>query len=322
MVAGPLYATRDDVMRSVQALAERAQLDRQWVMQVVGQARFVPAIARAAAPPAAGTAKNWTAYRKRFVEPVRINAGVKFWLANQATLERAQEESGVPAAMIVSIIGIETIYGRQLGNYRVMDALATLAFDFPPGHPRAAQRRAFFLSELESFLSLTARTRTNPLALFGSYAGAMGYPQFMPSSWARYAVDYDGDGRIDLFNSMDDVIGSVANYFRAFHWQPDLPTHYPVRFDTAVLDMPTLMAPDILPTFTPDAFREKGAILNDSAMTHPGLLALIELQNGDASPQYVAGTQNFYTITRYNWSSYYAMAVIELGREIQAAMPK
>jgi membrane-bound lytic murein transglycosylase B len=142
----------------------------------------------------------------------------------------------------------------------------------------------------------------------------------MPSSWNKYAVDFDGDARVDLFHSQADVIGSVANYFKAFRWQLGVPTHYPVQFNMQTLDMPSLMAPDILPTFTPAHFTAKGGVLQANAMQHTGLLALIELQNGAQAPLYLAGTENFYTITRYNWSSYYALAVIELGQEVAAAV--
>jgi membrane-bound lytic murein transglycosylase B len=148
----------------------------------------------------------------------------------------------------------------------------------------------------------------------------MGMPQFMPTSWARYATDFDGDGKVDLFASSPDVIGSVAQYFKAFGWQTGLPTHYPVRFDTQQLDMQALMVPDILPTFSVASFQDKGALLEGEALQHTGKLALIELQNGDAPASYVAGTDNFYVITRYNWSSYYAMAVIELGQAVKQAM--
>jgi len=320
VVAGPLYATRPDVLRIANDIAERRNLDPQWVREVIGQARYMPAIARAITPPAVGTPKNWALYRTRFIDPVRIKAGVAFWQAHRDTLARAQAETGVPAQIIVGIIGVETIYGQQIGTYRVMDALSTLAFDFPAAHPKAASRAAFFLSELEAFLSLTQRTKTDPLALRGSYAGAMGMPQFMPSSWSKYAVDFDGDSRVDLFNSPADVIGSVANYFKAFNWKPGMPTHYAVQFDVQKLDMATLMAPDILPTFTPAAFTAKGAVLEGAALEHPGSLALIELQNGADAPLYLAGTDNFYAITRYNWSSYYALAVIELGQEVAAAL--
>ena len=160
------------------------------------------------------------------------------------------------------------------------------------------------------------------MSLRGSFAGAMGMPQFMPSSWVKYAIDFDGDGKVDLFNSTADVIGSVANYFKAFNWQPDMPTHYPVTFDKSKLDLDTLMAPDILPTFSVASFSAKGAVLQGDALKHAGPLALIELQNAGAESTYVAGTENFYAITRYNWSSYYAMAVIELGREIAAVVNK
>lgn len=150
----------------------------------------------------------------------------------------------------------------------------------------------------------------------------MGLPQFMPSSWQRYAVDYDGDGRVDLFHSATDAIGSVANYFKGYGWTPGMPSYYPVRFDAQKLDLDALMAPDILPTFSVASFTAKGAVLEGDALQHKGPLALVELQNGANAPSYVAGTENFYTITRYNWSSYYAMAVLELGREVAAAMGK
>jgi membrane-bound lytic murein transglycosylase B len=317
---GPAYATRDDVMRFADELAERRNLDREWVRQAVGQARQLPSIARLMLPPPVGTPKNWRVYRSRFVEPIRIRAGVRFWQAHRETLERAEKEYGVPAEIIVGIIGVETIYGQQMGNFRVMDALTTLAFDFPEAHPRAAARTEFFRGELEQFLSLTNRTGTDPFTPLGSYAGAMGLPQFMPSSWVKYAVDFDGDGKVDLFASPADAIGSVASYFKGFNWQPGMPTHFPVKFDDARLDKDALMAPDILPTFSVESFVAKGAVLEGEALKHPGPLALIELQNGTEPPSYVAGTDNFYAITRYNWSSYYAMAVIELGREVARSL--
>ena len=314
-----LYASRADVMLIADDIAERRGLDRDWVRNMIGQARHLPQITRWVLPAPAGTAKNWRVYRSRFIDPVRIQAGVAFWQAHAAELERAEQTFGVPAEIIVGIIGVETIYGRNTGSFRVMDALATLSFDFPSAHPRAEQRRAFFLGELEQLLSLAQRSQTDPLSFRGSYAGAMGLPQFMPSSWVKYAIDFDADGRIDLFDSASDVIGSVANYFVAFGWTKGMPTHFPVQFDRTTLDLDTLLAPDILPTFSVASFTAKGAVLDPEGMRHDGPLALVELQNGSGAPSYVAGTENFYTITRYNWSSYYAMAVIELGREVAAA---
>ena len=319
---GPLYATRPDVLAAADEIAQRLGLDQQGVRHAIGQSHYMPGIARAIAPPPVGTIKNWTVYRRRFIDPIRVRAGVKFWQDNRETLERAEQQTGVPAAIIVGIVGVETIYGQQVGTYRVMDALTTLSFDFPKQHPRATARSAFFRSELESFLALTQRTGTDPLALRGSHAGAMGLPQFMPSSWSKYAIDFDGDGRVDLFHSTADVIGSVANYFKAFGWKSGMPTHYSVRLTREGPDRAALLAPDILPTFTPADMVTRGGELEAAAMQHTGPLALVELQNGEAPPLYLAGTENFYTITRYNWSSYYALAVIELGQEVAAAMPK
>ena len=300
-------------------LATRRDLDREWVRQAIGQAHFLPQVPKLMLPPAKGTAKNWRVYRSRFVEPIRIRAALRFWQDNRMALEQAERDYGVPAEIIVGIIGVETLYGQQMGNFRVMDALATLAFDFPAAHPRAQERTAFFRRELEQFLSLTNRSNIDPFEPRGSYAGAMGLGQFMPSSWVRYAVDFDGDGRIDLFKSPADAIGSVANYFRGHGWTPGMPTHFGVTFDAATLQLDDLLAPDILPTFSTATMQAKGAVLDAAGAQHAGPLALVELQNGGEPASYVAGTENFYAITRYNWSSYYAMAVIELAREVAGA---
>jgi membrane-bound lytic murein transglycosylase B len=316
---GAPYASRDDAMLFADDLAERRNLDREWVRQAIGQANFTPSVQRLMRPAATTFVKNWRVYRGRFIDPVRISAGARFWRENAATLARAEQEFGVPAEIIVGIIGVETIYGRDMGTFRVIDALATLAFDFPKTDKR--DRTQFFKDELEQLLSLSNRTGNDPMSYRGSYAGAMGLGQFMPSSWTKYAVDFDGDGKVDLFNSPADAIGSVANYFKSFNWQPGMPTHYPVSFNPTKLDKDTLMGPDILPSFTVERFTELGAVLQGEALAHPGPLALVELLNGnDGAPQYVAGTDNFYAITRYNWSSYYAMSVIELGALVKAAV--
>jgi membrane-bound lytic murein transglycosylase B len=317
---GVPYAGSEEALLWADGVAERHGLDRDWVRRVIEQAQLLPVVVRLVQPAPTGTAKNWRVYRSRFIDPVRISAGVRFWQDNQETLERAESEYGVPAEIIVGIVGVETIYGQQTGTFRVIDTLATLAFNFPEAHPRAAERRAYFRGELEHFLVMQNRLQADPLKPLGSYAGAMGMPQFMPSSWVRWAVDFDGDGRIDLTRSAADVIGSVANYFKSYGWNPGMPTHYPVSFDPATLDKEGLLAPDILPSFSVASFTAKGAVLEGPALEHKGPLALVELQNGDAPPQYLAGTENFYVITRYNWSSYYAMAVIELGREVKEAM--
>ena len=316
----PLYANRDDAMQFADDVAARRNLDRDWVRRTIGGARFLPNVPRLMLPAPRGTAKNWRVYRSRFIDPVRIAAGVKFWRDNAVTLARAEATYGVPPEIVVGIIGVETIYGRNMGSFRVIDALATLSFDFPSSHPRTAEREAFFRGELESFLNTESRTSQDPMTPVGSYAGAMGMPQFMPSSIAKYAVDFDGDGRIDLVNNPVDVIGSVASYFKAFGWQRGMPSTFPVNFDMARLKMPVLMENDIKPTFSADSFMAAGAVLPPSAQAFPGLLALIELQNGEDAASYVAGTQNFYVITRYNWSSYYAMSVLDLGNEVKAVL--
>jgi membrane-bound lytic murein transglycosylase B len=316
---GDAYSTREDAMLFADDVAERRNLDREWVRQAIGQSHFIPTVQRLMRPATTTFVKNWRVYRSRFIDPVRIQAGVRFWRTHADTLARAEAEFGVPAEIIVGIIGVETIYGRDMGTFRVIDALATLAFDFPRTDKR--DRTQFFKDELEQVLSLANRTNIDPLSLRGSYAGAMGLGQFMPSSWTKYAIDFDGDGKVDLFNSPADAIGSVANYFKSFNWKPGLPTHYPVSFDTARLDKDTLMGPDILPSFSVERFTALGAVLRGEALSHTGPLALIELLNGnDGAPQYVAGTENFYAITRYNWSSYYAMSVIDLGAEVKAVV--
>ncbi|HEX7890432.1 MAG TPA: lytic murein transglycosylase B [Ramlibacter sp.] len=317
---GPLYAERQEAMEFADAVAAKRNLDAEWVRRTIGQAQNLAVVSRLMQPPPASQPKNWRLYRSRFIDPVRIAAGVRFWNDNRATLERAEKEFGVPAEIVVGIVGVETIYGQQMGDFRILDALATLAFDFPSSHPRAEERAKYFRGELEQFLAWHQANGSDPLRPRGSYAGAWGMPQFMPTSLARWGVDYDGDKAVDLARSTEDVIGSVANYFKGFGWQTGMPTHYPVRFDPATLDLDALLAPDILPTFSATSFQAKGAVLEGTAQEHKGPLALIELQNAGEPPTYVAGTENFYVITRYNWSSYYAMAVIELGREVREAL--
>jgi membrane-bound lytic murein transglycosylase B len=272
-----LYGARDDVMRFAEELAAARGLDAAWLREQLAQARYQPQVAKLIMPPPAGTAKNWAAYRARFVEPRRLRAGIAFWAANEAWLTLANERYGVPPFVVVGIVGVETFYGQQMGRFRVM-----------------------------------------PTSLLGSYAGAMGMPQFMPSSHNKYAIDFDGDGHIDLHTSSADVIGSVAHYLAEFGWQRDRATHFEVAAPVEVADRAALLVPDILPSFTPAQFIEHGAKLEEAALGYDGLLALVELQNGEqAAPSYVAGTANFYAVTRYNWSAYYAMAVIDLGRAIE-----
>ena len=317
-VTGTPFGNTPQVLQLADSLAQTHQLPHTWVRQQLSTAQFLRGVPKLVLPPPVSAPKNWRAYRERFIEPRRINAGTAFWQTHRNALEKAEATYGVPAEMVVGILGVETFYGQHMGNYRVLDALATLALHFPDEHPRAVERQAFFQSELGHFLVQMRQQPQGAAPIKGSFAGAMGWPQFMPSSWRQFAVDFDGDGRIDLLNSPVDAIGSVANYFKAFGWQTGMPTHYPVRFDETRLDKPTLLAPDILPSFSVRNFQDKGAVLDEVAQQHPGPLALVELFNGEDAPSYVAGTDNFYVVTRYNWSSYYALAVIELGQAVKA----
>jgi membrane-bound lytic murein transglycosylase B len=315
--APPPYAGRDDVTRFAAELAARNGWEPEWVQAQLAQARFVPAVARLIMPPPVGTAKNWNAYRDRFIEPRRVGAGVQFWNDNAEALARAEAQYGVPASLIVGIVGVETFYGRITGGFRVLDALATLSFDFPSGR---SDRAPFFRGELEQFLQMCRREQRDCASFKGSYAGAMGLPQFMPSSINEYAVDFDGDGHVDLLASPADVVGSVAHYLAAKGWQPGMPTHYEVTPPPDIRERALMLVPDIQPSFTAAQFAEHGAVLSEAGQRHEGLLALVELHNGEVDPPtYIAGTQNFYVVTRYNWSSYYALAVIELGRAVAAS---
>ena len=311
----PPYANHDAARAFAAEVAERRSLPAAWIKAQLAQARRLDTVRKLIMPPAAGTAKNWAAYRARFIEPQRVAAGVAYWRDHESWLQEAQERWGVPAEIVVGVIGVETFYGRVMGNFRIIDALATLAFDFPPGRK---DRSALFRSELEEFFVLCAREGTEPTAVKGSYAGAMGLPQFLPSSVNRHAVDMDGDGHIDLQRNVADAIGSVAHYFASFGWQRDLPTHFEVAVPVDSSDRAVLLGPDIVPTFSAAQFAERGAVLSTAGRAHDGPLALVELQNGSAAPSYVAGTQNFFVVTRYNWSSYYAMAVIDLAAAVAA----
>ena len=310
-----IYGGRADAVALAHSLAEKHGLDPAWAQAQLAQARYLPSVARLIMPPKAGTAKNWAAYRARFIEPERIRAGAAFWAANAPWLDAAQQRYGVPAAVVVGIIGVETFYGRVTGNYRVLDALATLSLDFPSGR---SDRSAFFRDELGQFLRLAMTEQVAPSTVKGSFAGAIGLGQFMPGSINRFAVDFDGNGRIDMAGSAPDVIGSVANYLAQHGWQRDLPSHYRIKAPVDSAERALLLVPDILPSFSPAQMAARGALLDQAGAAHSGLLALVELQNGDAAPSYLAGSQNFYAVTRYNQSSYYALAVLELGQAVAA----
>ena len=255
--------------------------------------------------------RSWQRYRARFLNDRRLTHGLKFLDEHGATLARAQALYGVPQEIIVAIIGVETEYGRTTGSFRVLEALATLAFDYPPRAP-------FFRSELEQFLLLARENGIDALDYKGSYAGAIGIPQFMPSSQRRYAVDFDGDGHIDLRGSATDAIGSVASFLSMHGWQPGQTVALPAGVDG---DTRELVAAGIKPWLSLREIHDKGAramIADDTALVDQPV-ALIDLVTPDQPTEYWLGFNNFYVITRYNRSSFYAMSVFQLAESLREA---
>jgi membrane-bound lytic murein transglycosylase B len=286
---------------------------RKELESVFRRAQYLDSVVRLIVPPPAGKAKNWTAYRERFIEPRRIRAGVAFWNRHEAALRRAENKFGVPAEIIVGILGVETIYGQSTGKFRVPDVLATLAFAYPDTPNRDA-RMAYFRSELTQALLYARENGIDPFSLTGSFAGAIGWPQFMPGSIRNFAVDFDGDGKIDLRNSPQDAIGSVASFLARHGWTSGQPLAYPVQV-TPDKSWPTLIGQGLEAKFTRAQMDEAGVILPAQV---PATLSygLVDLEDDDRPVQYWLATGNFFAITRYNRSYYYAMAVIELGQAV------
>lgn len=273
-------------------------------------------------PASGGQLKNWQAYRARFVEPVRIAAGAAFWDSYADALAREEEEYGVPAEIIVGILGIESMYGRNAGNFRVMDVLTTLAFAYPDTPTRTA-RMEYFRSELENALLFARESNVDPFTLRGSYAGAIGWPQFMPASIRQYAVDYDGDGKIDLRNSPVDAIGSVANFLVQHGWQRGEPIVFPATVAVAIdngnpLNWPSFIGQGLTAKFKLDDLKAAGV---NPAVGPPAdmLFGLVDLQNGMEPTEYWLGAPNFFAITQYNRSFFYAMSVVDLSKAVRSA---
>ena len=251
---------------------------------------------------------NWGEYRQIFMTPKRIERGVNFWNENQAALEKAQAEFGVPAEMIVAIIGVETHYGRIMGGFRVVDALATLGFDYP-------RRSEFFTKQLAEYVRMTQEEGIAPFSLKGSYAGAMGFGQFIPSSFRAYAVDFDGDGKRNLWESKTDAIGSVANYFKQHGWALNQPVVSPVSAKVEIPD--EWVNQSLKPSVTLEEWRQRG-VLASAPLSGDQPATLMALTRDD-QVHLVFGLPNFYVITRYNRSRLYAMAVYELSQAIAEA---
>ncbi|MDO8266451.1 MAG: lytic murein transglycosylase B [Moraxellaceae bacterium] len=266
-------------------------------------------VLKAIARPAEGT-KEWKEYRPIFLTSERVEKGLAFWREHEETLNRAEATYGVPPEMILAILGVETKYGGNKGRNRVIDALATLGLDYPPRAP-------FFRKELREFLILSKENGLDPLNTWGSYAGAMGYPQFMPSSWRRLAVDFDGDKKIDLINNPVDAIGSIANYFKANGWKTGEPLAVRARIINQEYD--SVISKELKTVSTLGEIAKKGLVPRETASFMASTPASAIRLQGDNGGEFWLGFTNFYVITTYNRSILYAMAAMQLSQEIRAA---
>jgi membrane-bound lytic murein transglycosylase B len=307
------YATRADVRAFAREASQATGIPVATIERTLGTARYQAAIVALMDKPLLAPPK-WFEYAPSFLDPARVAAGVAFFDANAATLARAEALYGVPAGIIVAIVGVETYWGRITGRYRVLDALATLAFDYP-------RRAPFFRGELTEFLALTHEEKLAPGSVLGSFAGATGLPQFMPGSYRRYAIDFDGDGRIDLWTNAADTIGSVANFLARHDWARGQPVLLPASIDAAnraALD--ARLDGGLSERRALDAWRQDGlAVASLPADLAPDPVGVLALEEGaDATSLWLA-CNNFYVITRYNRSRLYAAAVWKLAAAIDVA---
>lgn len=306
------YAGRPEVRAFIRQMVKQHALDGRELRQLFARAKREQAVLDAIRPASSEADQSWEIYRSIFVNPKRISAGLEFWSRYGDVLARAQRVYGVPEEYIVAIIGVETFYGRHTGRWRVVDALTTLAFDYPP-------RAEFFRRELTNYLLFARKAGIDVFSVKGSYAGAIGIPQFMPGSYLKYAVDFDGDGVADLSDSAADAIGSVANYLKQHGWQSGEAVQYEARISgngfRSFIDgglqprhrLAELARAGVVPVVSAERPAE-----NTRAV-------LLELESPDAQSEYRLGLQNFYVITRYNNSSFYASAVTDLANALRAA---
>jgi membrane-bound lytic murein transglycosylase B len=302
----------------VDEMVAKHGFDRSELEAQMRQVHFVESAVQLVKPAPPGKPKNWQAYSARFIEPIRINAGLRFWNENAAALARAEATYGVPAEILVGIIGVETVYGRDTGRFRVLDTLTTLAFAYPDA-PNKAARAEFFRGELENALLLARHEKIDPFTLLGSFAGAVGLPQFMPGNILKYGVDFDGDGHVDLRGSTADAIGSVANFLIEHGWKPSDPGPAVIPVDVAAhRAWEPLLGRGLAATLRPDELEAAGVIA-PAALAPGRLYGLVDLQNGAEPTEYWLATDNFFAITKYNRSYFYAMSVIDLGRAVREA---
>ena len=302
------YAQRADVKEFINEMVEQHGFDRAYLENKFANAKRLDNVLESIAKPAEKEL-TWKQYRPIFVTDKRTNKGKKFIEEHRATLQRAEKKYGVPLEIIAAIIGVESYYGKHTGRYTVFDSLTTLGFDYP-------KRSKFFRSELKQFLLLSKEEDIDVNEMTGSYAGAMGMPQFISSSYRRYAVDFDGDGKRDLWHSIDDVIGSVANYFSDHGWQSGASVTHPVTVkDESIVRQKN----SLKPYATVGQFKKQGVKIDavvDKRLNDKQLATLLKF-DGRRGKEYWLGLKNFYVITRYNHSELYAMAVYQLSERLK-----
>lgn len=288
----------------IDEMVTKHQFKKEELVRTFKRAEHKPDVIAAISKPA--TMKPWVEYRATFVNQQRIDGGIKFWNKYEATLKRAEKQFGVPQEYIIAIIGVETLYGKNAGKYRTLDALTTLAFDYP-------KREEFFRSELENYLLLVREQDFNLLSIQSSYAGALGIPQFMPSNYRKYALDYNGNRKVDILHEPEDAIGSVANYFKHYGWRAG----EPVALQAKVADEKSLdVLTEVRPTFAWKADAGVTPMVATESILPPSWVLDLTFDTGK---EYWLAFENFDVIMRYNISSYYAMTVHQLATELKAA---
>lgn len=313
--------------RFIDEMVTQQAFDRAMLQNLFRQVRQLPAVIDAMTPPAQAPMRSWRSYRAAFLNEARLSAGDQYLQRHREVLARARSQYGVPEEVIAAILGVETIYGRNTGNWRVIDALATMALGSANGMPPGSLPRAeFFRDELASFLVFARDQQLDALSVRGSYAGAFGIPQFMPGSWRRWGIDFDGDGRADLRASHADAIGSVANFLASHGWERDAPIAFDAQLQGEAWR--TLIDGTVKPVQSLATLAAAGARiapLGGEALPQPDptldparLGILIELRSSDADPAYRIGLHNFWVITRYNRSSFYASAVLDFALALRA----
>lgn len=303
------YSQRDEVQAFARALEHDHHLDYPSLIRAFEDAQFQPSVIRAMEPPSSPNVRSWERYRPRFVNAIRIRRGKAFMQEYSEALQRAEAMSGVPAEIIAAIIGVETIYGSDTGKYRLLDALTTLAFDYP-------RRAEYFKEELTHYFLFLHEQKLQINDVYGSFAGAVGYPQFMPSNLRTLAMDFDGDGKIDLRNSPVDAIGSVARFLQQHGWQPNAPIATPLKVKK--FTPPESMTEELRPSLQWQTLSD-WPVQVDAPPEPTQLFAIVPLETPQKKTEYWLGYYNFYVLSRYNRSSFYAMSVYQLAQALRSS---